>query len=549
MRRAAGPGGRKATPKVGGHPSACASSLHILGALHLVLKTGQDHLVNKPHASPVDHAYNYLLGLFLDKNLKPLSRGESVRALKNFRAFGKEGEYAFQSYHSAYDPDAHHFLPSGTVGIPPVVLGYLALAYRLVRLQGYKTAPAHFWAVMGDSEFREGSLMEAAPDLAERELGNLTWIVDYNRQSLDGHRLVNEDQMQGCDALRIENTLSANGWDVIQVQHGLFRQKLFQKPGGPGFKLFLERELKDIELQEALLKRAEELKPFLLGKNKNLKPFLNSVTEGDLKTGLEDLGGHDFCVLVKALQDSKNNPKKPCCVIAHTIKGWGLQMAARAGNHSALVSRQEMELLKQKMRENSPGSGEEGFALFAPSSKEGKFLKNRGQGLYKDIVSQREIKTHNQLRFKNQFKGLGDSLDIDFKRMSYPHTQWFLGQVTARLARLAGEKKEAASVLEGSLKAAGQLVFTLSPDVGTSTNLAASMNHKVFGPSFWKNPPAGESPLSPLPEAPSPPQGTSSPLSEAPSPPAGNFVTPAEAGVQPCGIQQNKPRGFPRTRE
>ena len=56
----------KGDPKVGGHAAACSSALHIMGALHLVAKSGFDFIANKPHASPADHAYNYLLDLLLD---------------------------------------------------------------------------------------------------------------------------------------------------------------------------------------------------------------------------------------------------------------------------------------------------------------------------------------------------------------------------------------------------------------------------------------------------------------------------------------------------
>ena len=55
----------KGDPKIGGHQSASASALHIMGALHLIVKSGFDHIANKPHASPTDHSYNYLLDLFL----------------------------------------------------------------------------------------------------------------------------------------------------------------------------------------------------------------------------------------------------------------------------------------------------------------------------------------------------------------------------------------------------------------------------------------------------------------------------------------------------
>lgn len=182
----------KGDPKVGGHVSASASALHIMGALHLMVKTGFDHIANKPHASPTDHSYNYLLELFLKQDLSKMSLEDCNTAMMGLRKFSENGEPVFQSYHSAYDCDHHNFFPSGTVGIPPVNAGYMALAYRFAKEHKYNVPNAHFWAVCGDSEFREGSMYEAIPDFAEREIGNLTWIVDYNRQSLDGHRITNK---------------------------------------------------------------------------------------------------------------------------------------------------------------------------------------------------------------------------------------------------------------------------------------------------------------------------------------------------------------------
>ena len=466
-------------PKVGGHCSASTSALHILGALHLVVKSGYDHIANKPHASPTDHAYNYLLELLLDNQLQPLSQIEAQQAMRGLRAFPKKQEFTFQSYHSVYDPDHHHFLPSGTVGIPPVIAGYLALAYKVVEIQGYKVPPTHFWAVMGDSEFREGSLMEAIPDLAERELGNLTWILDYNRQSLDGHRLVNHDIMEGSDALRIEKTLSANGWQVIQLKHGSIRKALFQKPGGKDFQFFLENELKDHEFQALLSKEAEELKSILL-KNKKLKTFLKNLTAEELKAAFMDLGGHDFPSLISAMEESKRDPKRPCFIIAHTIKGWGLEMAGLSGNHSYLVSKTELNKLREEM-ENK----ESEFPLFPKKSTTGRFLEKRKEQLYKEIFSQQQIKKDNLARFNKSLSSpLPISLSIQFQKMNYPHTQWFLGQITAKFSRIANEKKKILKKDEQTLKEPARLLYSMSPDVGTSTNLGFSMNNKVLSPHW-----------------------------------------------------------------
>src|SRR5689334_13054700 len=51
---------RAGDPKVGGHPASCASSIHILAALHLVVREPQDFVACKPHASPVDHSLHHL---------------------------------------------------------------------------------------------------------------------------------------------------------------------------------------------------------------------------------------------------------------------------------------------------------------------------------------------------------------------------------------------------------------------------------------------------------------------------------------------------------
>lgn len=480
----------KGDPKVGGHVSASASALHILGALHLVTRTGFDHIANKPHASPSDHAYHYLLDLFLNKDLSKFSLEDANTAMMGLRKFSENGEPVFQSYHSAYDSDNHNFFPSGTVGIPPVNAGYLALAYRYAKDHGYNVPDAHFWAIIGDSEFREGSLFEAIPDFAERELGNLTWIVDYNRQSLDGHRISNKKIMDGTDADRIERTMRANGWDVIQVRHGSIRQALFKKPGGDAYQNFLETELEDYELQALLLVQdMKALKKGIAKEHPNMKKFLDSVTDEELFKSLRDFGAHDMIIMANALEESKKNPRKPTLIVAHTLKGWNLKMAAAPGNHSALLQDEEME----ELRKRQGITGDALFARFDAKSPEAKFLKERGEKLYSEIKAQNALRAENEEFFRQKIGEFGEippSLEISTKMASYPHTQWMLGQLTAKLTRIANtplnekELKQGQKALPDSekpWKTPGELLVSMAPDVGTSTNLNPAMDGKIFG--------------------------------------------------------------------
>ena len=471
----------KGDPKVGGHSSASSSALHILGALHLAVKTGFDHIANKPHASPADHSYNYLLDLFLNSDLSRMALDQCNIAMDGLRAFPTDGQPVFQSYHSAYDPDFHNFFPSGTVGIPPVNAGYLAHAYNFARSHGHKVPDAHFWCLIGDSEFREGSLFEATPDLAEREVGNLTWIVDYNRQSLDGHRITNREIMGGSDDKRIEKTMAANGWEVIQVRHGQIRERLFQKAGGDAFRKLFEEDLNDYELQVLLqLNEAQAIRKELSKYHKQVGTFLKSVSDTDLVASIRDLGGHDFTVLIAALEQSKKNTKKPTLIIAHTLKGWGLEMAARPGNHSALPDEEELN----RIRKNLKIAGDDLFQRFSGNSAEGKYLKTRGEELYSDILAQDKIRTENIERFKKLQSSLGElpeTLDINLKLASYPHTQWMLGQLTAKLTRISNSVPNTLKGDEKAFHMAGQMLVSMAPDVGTSTNLNPAMDGKIFG--------------------------------------------------------------------
>src|SRR5436309_2033307 len=77
---------QKGDPKVGGHPAACASSAHILGALHLVVRTAEDFMAVKPHASPMDHSYSHILGLFTNNDGTAYTEEAAKKVMLRLRA-------------------------------------------------------------------------------------------------------------------------------------------------------------------------------------------------------------------------------------------------------------------------------------------------------------------------------------------------------------------------------------------------------------------------------------------------------------------------------
>src|SRR5215208_2871045 len=61
--------------KVGGHQASCASMVSVMTALYFAVLRPQDRVAVKPHASPVFHAIQYLLG------------HQTREKLENFRGF------------------------------------------------------------------------------------------------------------------------------------------------------------------------------------------------------------------------------------------------------------------------------------------------------------------------------------------------------------------------------------------------------------------------------------------------------------------------------
>src|ERR671925_258230 len=187
------------------------------------------------HASPVLHAINYLLGR-LDREY-----------LTTLRQFG-----GLQSYPSrTKDPDPVDY-STGSVGIGATAPVWGALAHRYVAGHFEVPVGGRKIALIGDAELDEGAIWEAIADPMVARLGEVLWVVDLNRQSLD--RVVPD-----IAAGRLADMFEAAGWQCLTVKYGRRLEELFGRAGGAELKQRIDL-MPNEEYQRLLRAEPDELR-------------------------------------------------------------------------------------------------------------------------------------------------------------------------------------------------------------------------------------------------------------------------------------------------
>ncbi|MFI5959180.1 transketolase-like TK C-terminal-containing protein [Cryptosporangium sp. NPDC051539] len=306
--------------KVGGHQASSASMVSIMTALWFDRLRAGDRVSVKPHASPVLHAINYLLGR-LDESY-----------LTSLREFG-----GLQSYPSrSKDPDPVDY-STGSVGIGATapIWGALARRYLDGRADTDLGPTGRQYSLVGDAELDEGAIWEAIGDPMVAEFGELVWIVDLNRQSLD--RVV---PIVGAD--RLQRMFAAAGWQVLTVKYGALLEDLFTRPGGDALRTRIDG-MPNPEYQRLLRCSADELRKRLPGEDAELGGLLDALDDETVLRAIRNLGGHDHRALADAFDAIDDT--RPTVLFAYTIKGYGLATEGHPQNHSALLTPEQFAAL------------------------------------------------------------------------------------------------------------------------------------------------------------------------------------------------------------
>ncbi len=432
--------------KVGGHQASSASLVSVMTALYFAYLDAPDKVSVKPHASPVYHAVQYLLG--------NLDRGY----LPSLRAFG-----GLQAYPSrTKDPDGPDF-STGSVGLGAAAPLFAAAARRYVDAHFGPRPRSRFVSLIGDAELDEGNIWEAVADSATDGLGNVMWIVDLNRQSLD--RVV-----PGVRIAQWEQQFTAAGWHVVEAKYGAALQQAFGRPGGAALRDWIDA-LPNEHYQSLFgLAPADVRARFLEGAPEAVSSFCAALADDELAALVTDLAGHDLRSLLGAFAACDAEKGRPSVVFAYTVKGWGLPIAGNPRNHSALLTTGQVD----EMRAGLGLTADTEWDRFDPMTPAGQWAAARREHLARP--PRRSAFNHGALNHGALNHGAADHgvqavtvPDSTGLRTTRPlSTQEAFGRILVDLSRD---------------EAVAPYLVTAAPDVATSTNLAGYINRtKVFSP-------------------------------------------------------------------
>lgn len=354
--------------KVGGHQASSASMVSIMTALYFQALRPQDRVAVKPHASPIFHAIQYLMG------------NQTRERMENFRGYG-----GVQSYPSrTKDIDDVDF-STGSVGLGVAVTSFASIVQDYIQAKswGEDQKMGRMIALVGDAELDEGNIYEALQEGWKNDLRNCWWIIDYNRQSLDG--VVREGLFK-----RVEQIFDAFGWDVVRVKYGQLQRAAFEETGGEKLRQWIDDCPNQLYSALTFMGGAvwRERLMDALGDQGDVTALIERRSDAELAELMENLGGN--CVQTMADTFASIEHDRPVCFLAYTIKGWGTPIAGHKDNHGGLMNKTQMAEWQDHMGV-AQGQEWDKFATIAdPAAFEAELEKTpffaKGPRRYKDDV-------------------------------------------------------------------------------------------------------------------------------------------------------------------
>ena len=418
--------------KVGGHQASSASMTAIMTALYFAVLKPEDRVAVKPHAAPVFHAIQYLFGK------------QTLEKLKAFRAYG-----GAQSYPSRTKDTDDVDISTGSVGLGVAFTAFASIIQGYIRAKPWAKlgAEGRMVALVGDAELDEGNVYECLLEGWKQGLRNTWWIIDYNRQSLDG--VVREGLYD-----RIEAIFKAFDWNVVTLKYGALQRRAFAEPGGDKLKAWIDA-CPNATYSALMFRGGAAWRERLndeIGDQSKVSALISRRSDTELAALMGNLGGHCIETLLEQFEAVRDD--RPTAFVAYTVKGWGTPLAGHKDNHAGQMTGAQIESLRTAMniREGHEWDRFEGLGIDQPKVEA--FL---AKVPFAAKAERRKVAA--------RIGGIGPQ----FVTEKVTSTQTAFGKILDAIAKT-----------DSTL---AQRIVTTSPDVTVSTNLGTWVNRRhLFAP-------------------------------------------------------------------
>ncbi|MDC0576593.1 pyruvate dehydrogenase (acetyl-transferring), homodimeric type [Euryarchaeota archaeon] len=300
------------TDGIGGHISTYASSstIYEVGFNH-VFKGKEsngigDALYIQGHGSPGIYARAFLEGRITREQLLNFRQEAFLDGLSSYphpRLMKEFWEY-----------------PTVSMGLGPLAAVMQARFWKYLTNRNLAdTSQSTVYSFLGDGEMDEPEAIAAIAVAGREKLDNLITVVNCNLQRLDGPVRGNSKIIQ-----ELEGLYRGAGWDVFKVLWDSNWDRLFSQDSN-GVLLSRLEEINDGDFQRMSTLSPSDFRKELFSGSEELVSLGSKLSDQDI-IGLRR-GGHDPLKIYAAYHAALESDK-PAVILAHTVKGWGIDSFA-----------------------------------------------------------------------------------------------------------------------------------------------------------------------------------------------------------------------------
>ena len=350
---------------IGGHISTYASSstLYEVGFNHIFKGKNSngigDALYIQGHGSPGIYARAFLEGRLSREqltNFRQEAFNDGLSSYPHPRLMSKFWEY-----------------PTVSMGLGPLAAVMHARFWKYIHNRGLvDTSESTVFAFLGDGEMDEPEAIAAIAVAGREKLDNLITIVNCNLQRLDGPVRGNAKIVQ-----ELEGLYRGAGWDVFKVLWDSNWDHLFARDNDGSLMARLE-SITDGDFQRMSTLSVSDFREEMFSGNPSLESMSASITDQEISKLRR--GGHDP-IKVWAAYNAAKKSDKPAVILAHTVKGWGIDsFEARNTTHQKKKMSLE-DIISYRDRLEIPIEDskleEDPFYNLDPDSKSSEYLHSR----------------------------------------------------------------------------------------------------------------------------------------------------------------------------